>query len=141
MRERAVQRRLAQVATEIAETALAPTGKDVGQLLDEAESKIFQIAESGARKDQGLIGISPVLAKVSSASTTSTARRTLPTSPACPPGFVDLDRMTAGLQPGDLIIVAGAPVDGQDRASRSTSPSTSRCIRASACRWRSSAWR
>src|SRR5262247_117448 len=64
VRERAVQRRLAQVATEIAESALAPTGKEVGQLLDEAESKIFQIAESGARKDQGLIGIAPILARV-----------------------------------------------------------------------------
>src|SRR6185436_12106890 len=40
VRERAVQRRLAQVATEIAESALAPSGKEVGQLLDEAESKI-----------------------------------------------------------------------------------------------------
>src|SRR5438093_6468316 len=64
VRERSVQRRLAQVATEIAETALAPAGREVGQLLDEAESKIFQIAESGARRDQGLIDIKPVLAKV-----------------------------------------------------------------------------
>src|SRR5438105_6759789 len=64
LRHRAVQRRLAQVATEIAESALAPVGKEVGQLLDEAESKIFQIAESGARKDQGLLEIKPVLARV-----------------------------------------------------------------------------
>src|SRR5207247_4889569 len=64
VRERAVQRRLAQVATEIAESALAPSGKEVGQLLDEAESKIFQIAESGARRDQGLLGIAPILARV-----------------------------------------------------------------------------
>src|SRR6185503_13324218 len=64
VRERSVQRRLAQVATEIAENALSPTGKEVGQLLDEAESKIFQIAESGARRDQGLLEIKPVLAKV-----------------------------------------------------------------------------
>src|SRR3954447_17858706 len=64
VRERAIQRRLAQVATEIAESALAPSGKEVGQLLDEAESKIFQIAESGARKNQGLLEIKPVLARV-----------------------------------------------------------------------------
>src|SRR5260221_9779372 len=61
VRERSVQRRLAQVATEIAESALALAGKEVWQLLDEAESKIFQIAESGTRKDQGLLGIKPVL--------------------------------------------------------------------------------
>src|SRR3989475_10105228 len=64
VRERAVQRRLAQVATGLAEDALNPGGKEVGQLLDEAESKIFQIAESGARRAQGLLDIKPVLAKV-----------------------------------------------------------------------------
>src|SRR5512147_59862 len=49
VRERSVQRRLAQVATEIAETALSPSGKEVAQLLDEAESRIFEIGEAGAR--------------------------------------------------------------------------------------------
>jgi replicative DNA helicase len=113
VRERAVQRRLAQVATEIAETALAPTGKDVGQLLDEAESKIFQIAESGARKDQGLIGISPVLAKVFERIDHLHSQDNPSDVTGVPSGFVDLDRKTAGLQPGDLIIVAGRPSMGQ----------------------------
>ncbi|HEU4924307.1 MAG TPA: replicative DNA helicase [Burkholderiales bacterium] len=113
VRERAVQRRLAQVATEIAETALAPTGKDVGQLLDEAESKIFQIAESGARKDQGLIGISPVLAKVFERIDHLHSQDNPSDVTGVPSGFVDLDRKTAGLQPGDLIIVAGRPSMGK----------------------------
>jgi replicative DNA helicase len=113
VRERAVQRRLAQVATEIAETALAPTGKDVGQLLDEAESKIFQIAESGARKDQGLIGISPVLAKVFERIDHLHSQDNPSDITGVPSGFVDVDRMTAGLQPGDLIIVAGRPSMGK----------------------------
>src|SRR5438132_13970607 len=63
VRERSVQRRLAQVATEIAENALNPTGREIGLLLDEAESKIFQIAESGARLGQGLLELKPVLAR------------------------------------------------------------------------------
>jgi replicative DNA helicase len=113
VRERAVQRRLAQVATEIAEAALAPTGKDVGQLLDEAESKIFQIAESGARKDQGLIGISPVLAKVFERIDHLHSQDNPSDITGVPSGFVDLDRYTAGLQPGDLIIVAGRPSMGK----------------------------
>jgi replicative DNA helicase len=113
VRERAVQRRLAQVATEIAESALAPTGKDVGQLLDEAESKIFQIAESGARKDQGLIGISPVLAKVFERIDHLHSQDNPSDVTGVPSGFVDLDRKTAGLQPGDLIIVAGRPSMGK----------------------------
>ena len=113
VRERAVQRRLAQVATEIAETALSPSGKDVGQLLDEAESKIFQIAESGARKDQGLVGISPVLAKVFERIDHLHSQDNPSDITGVPTGFVDLDRMTAGLQPGDLVIVAGRPSMGK----------------------------
>jgi len=113
VRERAVQRRLAQVATEIAETALAPTGRDVGQLLDEAESKIFQIAESGARKDQGLMGISPVLAKVFERIDHLHSQDNPSDVTGVPSGFIDLDRKTAGLQPGDLIIIAGRPSMGK----------------------------
>ncbi len=113
VRERAVQRRLAQVATEIAETALAPTGKDVGQLLDEAESKIFQIAESGARKDQGLIGMSPILAEVFERIDHLHSQENPSDITGVPTGFGDLDQKTAGLQPGDLIIVAGRPSMGK----------------------------
>ncbi|MDH4323130.1 MAG: replicative DNA helicase, partial [Betaproteobacteria bacterium] len=64
VRERAVQRRLAQVATEIAENALSPSGKDVGQILDEAESRILEIGEAGSRHGTGLEEIKPVLARV-----------------------------------------------------------------------------
>ena len=64
VRERAIQRRLAQVATEIAESALSPSGKEVGQLLDEAESRIFEIGEVGARGSQGFKDIKQELARV-----------------------------------------------------------------------------
>src|SRR5258708_20977213 len=65
VRERSVQRRLAQVATEIAENALNPTGREIGLLLDEAESKIFQIAATASRLGQGLLEIKPALARAS----------------------------------------------------------------------------
>ena len=113
VRERSVQRRLAHIATEIAETALAPGGKDVSQLLDEAESKIFQIAESGARKDQGLLGISPVLAEVFERIDHLHSQENPSDITGVPTGFTDLDHRTAGLQPGDLIIVAGRPSMGK----------------------------
>src|SRR4051795_3105909 len=113
VRERAVQRRLAQVATGIAESALAPSGKEVGQLLDEAESKIFQIAESGARKDQGLIGIAPILARVYERIDHLHNQDNPSDVTGVPSGFTDLDQRTAGLQPGDLIIIAGRPSMGK----------------------------
>src|SRR5947208_14793383 len=113
VRERSVQRRLAQVATEIAESALAPAGKEVGQLLDEAESKIFQIAESGARKDQGLLGIKPILARVYERIDYLHNQDNPSDVTGVPTGFTDLDLKTAGLQPGDLIIIAGRPSMGK----------------------------
>jgi len=113
VRERSVQRRLAQVATEIAETALSPTGKEVGQLLDEAESKIFQIAESGARKDQGLLEIKPVLAKVFERIDHLYHRDNPSDITGVPTGYIKLDQMTSGLQGGDLIVVAGRPSMGK----------------------------
>jgi len=113
VRERSVQRRLAHVATEIAESALAPSGKEVGQLLDEAESKIFQIAESGARKDQGLLGIAPILAKVYERIDHLHNQDNPSDITGVPTGFHDLDQRTAGLQPGDLIIIAGRPSMGK----------------------------
>ena len=113
VRERAVQRRLAQVATGIAEEALNAGGKDVGQLLDEAESKIFQIAESGARRDQGLLEIKPVLARVFEKIDHLYHRDNPSDVTGVPTGVVDLDRMTAGLQAGDLVIIAGRPSMGK----------------------------
>jgi replicative DNA helicase len=113
VRERSVQRRLAHVATGIAEDALNPGGKDVGQMLDEAESKIFQIAESGARKNEGLIEIKPVLAKVFERIDHLYHRDNPSDVTGVPTGYTKLDQMTSGLQPGDLIIVAGRPSMGK----------------------------
>ena len=112
VRERSVQRRLAQVATGIAEDALNPAGREVGQLLDEAESKIFQIAESGARRDQGLLEIKPVLARVFEKIDHLYHRDNPSDVTGVPTGYVDLDKMTSGLQPGDLVIIAGRPSMG-----------------------------
>src|SRR5258706_600473 len=113
VRERSVQRRLAHIATEIAESALSPSGKEIGLLLDEAESKIFQIAESGARKDQGLLEIKPVLARVFERIDHLYHRDNPSDVTGVPTGYTKMDQMTSGLQPGDLIVVAGRPSMGK----------------------------
>src|SRR5687767_14348009 len=113
VRERSVQRRLAQVATGIAEDALNPAGREVGQLLDEAESKIFQIAESGARRDQGLLEIKPVLAKVFERIDHLYHRENPSDVTGVPTGYTKIDQMTSGLQAGDLVIVAARPSMGK----------------------------
>src|SRR6267142_996427 len=113
VREKSVQRRLAHVATDIAESALNPAGKEVGLMLDEAESKIFQIAESGSRKDQGLIEIKPVLAKVFERIDHLYHRDNPSDITGVPTGYAKLDEMTSGLQGGDLIVIAGRPSMGK----------------------------
>jgi replicative DNA helicase len=113
VRERSVQRRLAQIATEIADSALNSQGKEVSQLLDEAESRIFQIAESRARRDTGLLEIKPVLARVFEKVDALYHQENASNITGVPTGFTDLDDKTAGLQPGDLVIVAGRPSMGK----------------------------
>ena len=113
VRERAVQRRLAQVATEIAETALSPLGRDVHQLLDEAETRIMEVGDKGQRGTQGFEQIQPVLARVFERIDHLFHQDNKSDVTGVPTGFIDLDERTAGLQPGELVIVAGRPSMGK----------------------------
>ncbi|MBC7803402.1 MAG: replicative DNA helicase [Candidatus Parcubacteria bacterium] len=113
VRERSVQRRLAHVATEIAESALTASGKEVGQLLDEAEAKIMEVGEKGSRGTQGFEQIQPVLARVIERVDYLYRQENKSDVTGLPTGFYDLDKQTAGLQEGDLVIVAGRPSMGK----------------------------
>ena len=111
--ERAVLRRLVTVGDEIASSALNPAGKDVKQLLDDAERKVFEIVKSGARTNQGFVSIDPLLGQVIDRIQELYEQENPSEVTGVPTGFADLDRMTAGLQPGDMIVVAGRPSMGK----------------------------
>jgi replicative DNA helicase len=113
VRERAIMRKLVEVGTEIADTAFNPMGKEVGQLLDEAESKVFQIAEAGARTRQGFIEIQPLLTQVMERIDMLYHKDNPSDITGIPTGYHDLDQRTSGLQPSDLIIIAGRPSMGK----------------------------
>jgi replicative DNA helicase len=113
VRDRGVLRQLITVADEISGKAFNPQGQEVKQLLDEAESKIFAIAEEGARGAQGWVSIQPLLTQVVERIDELYNRDNQNDITGVPTGFVDLDGMTSGLQPGDLIIVAGRPSMGK----------------------------
>ncbi|RPI47331.1 MAG: replicative DNA helicase, partial [Betaproteobacteria bacterium] len=108
---RAVMRQLVSIGTEIAEAALNPMGKSADELINDAEARVFAISEQGSRGKQGFVEIRPLIAQV--------VERIdqLHSNPSditgIPSGYVDLDRMTSGLQPGDLVIVAGRPSMGK----------------------------
>ncbi len=113
VRDRGVLRKLITVADEIAGNAFNPQGKEVKQMLDDAESKIFAIAEEGARGAQGFTAIQPLLTQVVERIDELYNRDHTSDITGVPTGFNDLDKMTSGLQPGDLIIVAGRPSMGK----------------------------
>jgi replicative DNA helicase len=113
VRERSIMRNLASVGTEIAESAYAPTGKDASLLIDEAEAKIFKIAEARSKARQGFIKIDPLLTETVERIDMLYSRENKNDVIGVPTGFFDLDRMTSGMQAGELIIVAGRPSMGK----------------------------
>lgn len=111
--ERAVMRQLVTVGSGIAESAYLPNGRDAQQLLDEAEAKIFQIAEGGRKTSEGFTDIKELLPQVADRIDMLFSRDNPSDVTGIPTGFADLDSMTSGLQPGDLVIVAGRPSMGK----------------------------
>jgi replicative DNA helicase len=113
VRERSVLRNLAAVGTAIADSAYSPSGKDAHVLIDEAEARVFQIAEAGAKTRQGFTKIDPLLTETVERIDMLYSRENKHDVIGLATGFVDLDRMTSGLQPGELIVVAGRPSMGK----------------------------
>ncbi|MGA1657234.1 MAG: replicative DNA helicase, partial [Methylophilaceae bacterium] len=113
VRERSIMRNLVQVGTEIVDSALSPQGRDAQQLLDESESKIFQIAEAGKNDRIGFTDIKELLPQVAERIDQLFQRDNPSDVTGVPTGYKDLDMMTSGLQPGDLVIIAGRPSMGK----------------------------
>lgn len=111
IKERAITRELIGVAHNIAEVGFNPEGRNSAELLDLAESKVFEIAEKRTGENEGPKDIDKVLGKTVDrleALVKSGKEVTGVTT-----GFQDLDKKTSGLQPSDLIIVAARPSMGK----------------------------
>ena len=112
VRERAILRKLVSASDEIATTAFNPQGRAVTEILDEAEGKIFRIGEEGSKSQQGFQSMDQLVVQLldrvtelhENGAEDVTGVRT---------GYFDLDRMTSGFQPGDLIVLAARPSMGK----------------------------
>lgn len=111
VKDRAVLRQLIHVGTEISNSAYHPEGRETTDLLENAERQVFKIAEQRQNNQSGFVSIKPLLAQ------TVTKIETLYTQEGgitgASTGFTDFDNLTSGLQPADLVIVAGRPSMGK----------------------------
>ena len=128
VREKSVLRQLITVGTGIADSAFTAQGRPSKALLDEAEQKVFKIAEQGGRQGQVFKSLKNLL-KVSLAHIEELSKLDSNIT-GVSTGYAQLDEMTSGLQKGDLIIVAGRPSMGKCivAGSRVLDPTTGRLV-------------
>jgi len=111
IRERSILRQLVKVGSEIATSGFEANGLPVKDVLDQAEQKILAIGESHGKSQVGFQGIEGIVVKVldriAELADNPDAGTGLMT------GYPDLDRMTSGFQPGDLVILAARPGQGK----------------------------
>ena len=112
VRERSLLRQLIHAGTEIASAVFNNDGETARELVDKAEQRVFEIAEGGFRGKRRRVmpvrSLLPgVIDQIDEAYANPDKLRGLPT------GFTDFDKMTGGLRPGDLVIVAGRPSMGK----------------------------
>ena len=111
VRDRSILRKLVSTSDEISASAFNPMGRPVAAILDEAEQKIFHIGEEGARTKQGFQSMDTLVVKLMDRVQEMADNPSDVTG--VPTGFYDLDRMTSGLQAGDLIVLAARPSMGK----------------------------
>ncbi len=111
IRERAILRRLIESSNDIVEMAYHPDGREPDEVLDFAESAIFEIARNNNQAKVGFKRINTLLALA--VERIEELAKTKQTVTGVPTGFTDLDKKTSGLHGGDLVIVAGRPSMGK----------------------------
>lgn len=111
VRDRAILRRLIESANDIIQQSYQPEGRTPEEVLDFAESMIFEIAKNNNQAKAGFRKIDSLLGEA--VDKIEELFKTKQTVTGVPTGFVDLDKKTSGLQGGDLVIVAGRPSMGK----------------------------
>ncbi len=109
--ERATLRQLIHASNEILEMAYAPAGRTPSEVLDLAEKLIFDIAQKDGKQRAGFVPLKTTIA--SAVDRLEELQKSTSDVTGVPTGFTDLDHQTSGLQPADLVIVAGRPSMGK----------------------------
>ncbi len=111
VRERAMLRSLIDAGNEISGSAFTTDGRTAADLVDEAERRVFEIAEQGARGRVGFRSLKQILPET--VDRIDLLHQSDGDITGISTGFNEFDKLTAGLQGGDLVIVAGRPSMGK----------------------------
>ncbi|RRD05359.1 replicative DNA helicase [Arachnia propionica] len=108
VREKAILRRLVEASIRIAQLGYAGQG-EVDKIVDEAQQTLFEVSSKRAGDDYKSIGelLEPTVDEMESIQNSGDALSGVPT------GFIDLDALTNGLHPGQMVIVAARPGVGK----------------------------
>jgi replicative DNA helicase len=110
VRELSIFRQLIKIGRELADTAFHPKDIEVNNLLDLSERKIFEIAEQVSRNKQEITNVKDIIKDVVNRVHEMQEKKGFKGTET---GFSELDKLTSGLQNGDLIIIAGRPSMGK----------------------------
>ena len=111
LRERSILRSLINAGNEISGSAFSTDGRAASELVDAAERLVFDIAETGSRGRAGFQSLKQILP--ATVDRIDLLHQTGGDITGIPSGFSEFDKLTAGLQPGDLVVVAGRPSMGK----------------------------
>ncbi|NCF51749.1 replicative DNA helicase [Gammaproteobacteria bacterium] len=111
LRERSMLRALISAGNEISGSAFTTEGRSAAELVDAAERLVFEIAESGSRGRSGFKALKQILPDA--VDRIDLLHQSEGDITGIPSGYTELDKMTAGLQPGELIVIAGRPSMGK----------------------------
>ena len=109
VRERAVLRRLVDAGTKIVQLGYAASGGDVDALVDSAQAEVYNVTERRTSEDYLALGdiIEGTIDEIEASSHRGDGLTGVPT------GFADLDQLTNGLHPGQMIVIAARPALGK----------------------------
>ena len=113
VRDKAILRALISTCDDIAGSALNSSGRDVEEILDGAERRIFDIAEARATSRRQMETLSGALGHAVDRISELLDRDNPDEVTGIATGYVDLDKMTSGFQRGDMIVIAGRPSMGK----------------------------
>ena len=111
LRERSTLRSLISAGNQISGSAFATDGRSASDLVDEAERLVFEIAEKGSRGQVGFRHLKSILPDA--VDRIDLLHQSGGNITGIPTGFTEFDKLTAGLQAGELIVIAGRPSMGK----------------------------